>query len=100
MSESNSGGGGLGVVGVITVVLVTLKLAQVAPVAGWFWFLVLFGPLLCGIAVGIVFFGLIMGVLGVGAAGAGTSSWMGRRRMRKMNLLADEEEAKERQEQK
>ena len=98
MSENSSGGGGLGIVGVATIVLVTLKIAQVAPVAGWSWFLVLFGPLLCGIAFWIVFFGLIVGVLGVGAAGAGTSSWMGRRHMRKMNKLADDEEEKEREE--
>jgi hypothetical protein len=97
MSDNNSGEGGLGIVGVVTVVFITLKALEIAPVADWSWGFVIFGPFLIGISFWLVVFGLFGAVLGVGAAGAGLSSWFGRRQMRKFNEMADVEEEKERE---
>jgi hypothetical protein len=99
MSE-NSGRGGLGICGVVTVVFITLKALEVDPVANWSWGFVLFGPLLITLAFWLVFFVLIGGVLGVGAAGAGMSSWFGRRHMRRMMANVHEQERKEAEEDK
>ena len=94
-SNSNSGGGGIGIAGVAIVVLVTLKLAGVAPVAGWSWFFIIFAPIGIALAFWIVVFGVIGGVMGTVAAGAGLAGWWGRRRLLKMMEKIDEEEEKE-----
>lgn len=99
MSESEKGGG-LGIVGVVTVVFITLKALEVPPVANWSWGFVIFGPFLISLAFWLVFFGLIGGVFGVGAAGSGISRWFGQRRMYRMMQQVYEEEAKETEEDK
>jgi len=95
MSDSDNGGGGLGIAGIAIVVLVTLKLAGVAPVAGWSWFFIILAPIGVALAFWIVVFGIIGGVMGTAVAGAGISSWWGRRRMRKMMAEVNAAEEKE-----
>jgi len=95
MSDSDNGGGGLGIAGIAIVVLVTLKLAGVAPVAGWSWFFIILAPIGVALAFWIVVFGIVGGVMGTAAAGAGLTGWWGHRRLLKMMQEVDDEETKE-----